>query len=278
MEEIKIGDVTDRDIDDLCRICVPSEQRDDPTSIKGMEEKRKWAMEMLQRWGSLAKMAYKGPVPVGQVQYRPLPLRRIVYIYCIYVPEKGHWRQGIATKLLDNLLEEMKKPRVWFDHQPALALVTKTFPGEKPGQYPARSFFAQKGFRQAGENPDFLYYPLTEGFSLAAEEEEEIIREVFSEGERIEYIPQEEDRGKAVLIYGPSFCPFSYPFLKKAETHIQEVAPDIPIRWISETEDPAEMKKRGGFKGCVVNARPIKSFVLDKENFQKEVTEALKMS
>jgi hypothetical protein len=81
-----------------------------------------------------------------------------------------------------------------------------------------------------------------------------------------------------VIIYGPSFCLFSYVFLKKAERAIKEVAPKIPIRWIDKSKEPEEVRKRGDVEGCFVNARSIKSSVLDKENFRKEVIRALEGS
>ncbi|MEW6455575.1 MAG: GNAT family N-acetyltransferase [Acidobacteriota bacterium] len=275
MEKIRIKNVTEENIDDLCQICIPSEKREDPAFIKGMEEKRKWAMEMLQMWSSFAKLAYRESTPVGLIQYKPVPPERIIYIYCIYVPEKENWRKEVATKLLSSLIEDMKKPRVWFDNKFPLALVTQTFAGEKPGQYSARLFFTKKGFKQVGDDPDFLYYPLKKGFiyqPVKGRRDPVYITETQkTEG----YIPQEEDKGKVLLIYGPSFCPFSYSFLKKAEQEIKEVAQGIPMRWISKSEEPEEVKKRGNVEGCFVNAKPIKSFVFDKENFQKEVSEAL---
>jgi hypothetical protein len=188
----------------------------------------------------------------------------VVYIYCIFVPEDNHLQKGIATKLFSSLKADMKKPKIWFDNKPALALVTRTFAGEKPGQFSARLFFKKMGFKQVGEDPDFLYYPLEEGFIYQLSEKEN------------EYIPQEEDKGKALLICGPSYCPFTYAFQKKAEKTIKEIAPGIPIRWIDSSQEPDEVRKRGNIEGCVVNTKPIKSFVLDRVDFKKEVIEALK--
>ena len=75
----------------------------------------------------------------------------------------------------------------------------------------------------------------------------------------------------------PSHCPFSYVFLKNAEQIIKEIAPGISIRRIDSSIESDEARKRGNIKGCIVNTKPIKLFVLDKEDFQKEVTEALKL-
>jgi len=166
---------------------------------------------------------------------------------------------------LSSLVAEIRAPKCWFGNETALALVTKTFPGEQQGQYPARLFFKNMGFKQVGENPDFLYFPLREGFIYQTAEEEQS-----------EYIPQEEDKGKVLMVYGPSSCPFSYVFLKKAEQAIEEIAPSIPIKWMNSVEVPDEVKKRGNVEGCIVNGRYIRSFVLEREAFQKEVMEALR--
>ncbi len=265
MEEIRVEEVRRENVEELAWFCIFPDWRENPAFIKGVEEKRKWAEEVLQKRGKFAKFAFIGTSPVGHIHYHPIPEEKVVFIDCIYVPEEKHWRKGIARKLLTHLMKEMKKPQVWFDGQPASALVTRTFPGERQSQYPARLFFSDMGFKPVGEDPDFLFYPLEEGFIYQPTPEK-----------AAEYIPQEEDKEKAVIIYGPSFCPFSYVFLKKAEEVIKEVVPDIPVRWISKTEEPEEVKKRGDFEGCIVNAKPIQAFVLDTENFQKEVTEALR--
>lgn len=89
------------------------------------------------------------------------------------------------------------------------------------------------------------------------------------------YFPQEEDEGKAVIFFDP-FCPHAVFFSKKMEEAIKEIAPDLPIRIINEYEEPEEAKKRGTVYQCIVNAMPIESFVLDKENFRKEVMRALR--
>ena len=265
MEKFRIEDITKENIKDLCLICIPPEKIDHPAFITGMEEKRKWAMEMLRKWGTFAKLSYRESTVVGLIQYKPVPRERVIYIYCIFVPEKDQWQKGIATQLLSNLIADMKKPKLWFDNKPALALVTRTFAGEKPGQFSARLFFKRMGFKQVGEDPDFLYYPLEEGFIYQPVKEK-----------RAEYIPQEEDKDKVLLVHGPSYCPFSYFFLKMTEQTIKEIAPGISTRWIDSSQEPEEVRKRGNIEGCVVNTKPIKSFVLDKKDFQKEVTEALK--
>lgn len=264
MDEIRIVNVEEGHIEDLCRLCVPPEKRDEPEFVRGMEEKGKWAATMLHEWGSFAKLAYRGPTPIGLIQYGPISQERVVSIFCIYVPDREDWRRGAASKLLASLVEEMREAKDWFGGHPASALVTRTFPGEKPDQYPARSFFLRKGFQQVGDESDLLEFPLMEGSTYQAVAEEED-----------RYIPQEEDEGVAVIVHGPTFCPYSYIFFKRAERLIKEVAPGVKIRWIDSSVEPEEAEKRGLKEGCVVNAEHIKAFVFQEEDFKAEVSLAL---
>lgn len=228
-----------------------------------MEQKRLWAMEMHKKWGTFAKLVFVQDNAAGLIHYEPIAEERVFLIHCIYIPDVEYWQKGIASQLLSSLVDGAKGRKSWMEGNPAMGFVTRTFHGEKPEQYPARDFFIKKSFKQMEENPDFLYYPLQSGFTY---------QPIIKKGE---YIPQEDDWGKALIIYGPSYCPFSYAFLKMTERAISEIAPRTAIRWINKIEEPGEFKKRGGFEGCIVNGRSIKTFVLDKENFKKEVKQAI---
>jgi len=261
---IKIVECREETLDDLCKLCVPSEKWDDPAFLTGIDLKRTWGREKLNKWGTCAKLAYKGSTPVGLLQYEPFLDEQVINIHCIYVPNMSHSRQGIATELLSHLIEEAKRPQPWFSGRAALALCTKTFPGERPGLYPARAFFRERGFQTVEDNPDLLYYPLQPHFVYQLKAE--------AEGK---YILQVEDRGKAILIYGPSFCPFSYPFLKMAEELIHEIDPQIPVQWINWLKEPKAVAKRGGFTGCIVNGKVIEAYVLETDCFKRAVTDAI---
>jgi hypothetical protein len=155
----------------------------------------------------------------------------------------------------------------WFDGKRPVALVTTTFRGGAGEQYTAREFFTREGFRQIGKDPDHLYYLLQPGFAYNPIPRKEV-----------PYVPQNEDKGKVVIISGPDHCPATYPyFLKRMEKYIREIAPGVSIRWIDSSEEPGEVKKRAVSVGdCTVNARLIKSCVLDKDRFQEEVQTALR--
>jgi len=266
-DKIIIKDVAKGNILDLCLVCVPPEKSNDMDWQKGVEEKRLWAIDILQKWGLIAKIAYYDDSLAGMIQYRPVPEEKIVSIDCIYVSQKEHWQKGIGTRLLENLIEEMKKPQKWFKNQPASALVVRTFPGESEGQISAQEFFARKGFKQVGKSKSFLYYPIKENFVYQPVEKESPA-----------YVSQSEDKGKVLIFCGPNKCPAAYPFfLKRMEKYIREIDHTIPIIYVDISREPEKTQTRNaGYGDCIVNARFINAFVLDKENFQREVKEAIR--
>jgi len=266
MDETSVVDVSESNLDDLCRVCVPAGKMQDPDWARGVAEKKAWAAEMLDRWGSFAKIAYLDDDPVGMIQYRPVLEERVVAIDCIYVPPGKSMRKGVASRLFASLMADVNRPMIWFDNRPPLALVVNTFEGGSHDQYTAREFFTRKGFIQIGRDPDDLVYPLETGYVYQHVEEKVAV-----------YVPQEEDRGRAILVCGPNMCPATYPFFsKKMERYIQQVCPEVPIAWLDAAREPEEARKRRVGPGdCIVNARRIDTCVLDKEGFQREVKAAL---
>ena len=267
MGRVDIKDVTEENAGDLARVCVPSHRLHDPDFVEGMEEKKKWSLEMLAKWGPFARLAYGDGAPVGMIQYRPVPDERVITIDCIYVPPGSWLCRGVGSLLFASLIEYVNKPMAWFDNRPPLALVVNTFEGGGHDQYTARQFFTGKGFKKIGEDPDYLYYAFQAGFVYRPPDKKDA-----------GYIPQDDDKAKVLIIRGPNGCPFTYPsFSRRMERYIGEIAPEVPIRWIDSSDEPEELAKRNVRVGdCIVNARPVRSFVLDKKAFQKEVRELLK--
>lgn len=260
MEKLEIRDVNKENIEDLIDLCVPPNKESDSLFTQGKRLKKKWGDCVIERYGSIAKLAYLNSKPVGMIQYLPRPEGELVAIRCIFVPNKKDRRKGIGRSLLEALLEDMKNPKPYFENNPPSALVVYAF--EVWGLYPQHEFLRKMGFRKVKEDDSFLlYYPVKHGF-------------VYSPPQR-EFIPQEEDKGKALIFFDPS-CPFCIYFSKGMKESIEEVAPKIRIRMINEFEEVEEVKKRGKVPPCVVNKKPIESFFMDKDNFQKEVKEALK--
>lgn len=259
MEKLEIRDVNLDSIDDLINLCVPTDKKDDPLFAESMSAKKKWATQVIKRYGSVAKLAYLNSKPVGLIQYQPNPEERLVEIDCIFVPEEKNLKKGIGKSLLKALIEDMREPKPIFNDSTPLALVTWAF--EVPGRYPQNRFYQKMKFRRVKkDNPFLLYYPLKKEYVYRPKEEM--------------FIPQKEDSGKALIFYDPS-CPFSIIFSEKMKELIGEVAPNIQVRMINKFEESDEVEKRGKVPACTVNGKPIETFFMDKENFQKEVKEAL---
>jgi len=261
MEGWDIRDVTGDNIEDLINLCVPVDRRENTLFIEGAELKRRWAAQMCDRYGTIAKIAYVDSKPAGLIQYSPNVEERVIEISCIFIPDKALSHRGIGRALLASLIEDMRQEQPCLNSAHPLALVTWAF--EVVGWYSQSDFLRKMGFRQIAEDPLHLYYPLKEGFVYVPR--------------RMGYIPQEGDAGRILLFFTPS-CPFCIPFLEGAKAAIKEVAPDVPLRAINQFEEQEEVKERGKIPFCAVNRKPIQSFFLDKDNFQKEIKEALDTS
>lgn len=260
VKKLVVKDVTRENVDEMVRICVPPDKREHPLFREGMQIMKRWAFGVIEDYASLGKLAYMDSDPVGMIQWLPNPEERLVEIACIFVRQKENLRKGVGRALLRALIDDMGEPKSYFGDDAPLALVTKAF--EVWGTYPQHEFYEKMGFMRAkADDPFLLYYPIKEGYAYVPKEES--------------FNPQKEDEGKALIFYKPS-CPFSIYFSEMIKESIKEVAPDIPIRMVNRFEEAAEVRTRGSAPVCVVNKKPIQSFVFDKTGFQKEVKEALK--
>ena len=124
MVNIEIRDVDRESIDQLINLCVPLDKKDDPLFIEGVKVKRRWAVKVLEKYGSIAKLAYLNSKPVGLIQYQPKVEEKLVEVTCIFVPEEEYLRKGIGKSLLNALIEEAKKPKPFFGNDVPFALVT----------------------------------------------------------------------------------------------------------------------------------------------------------
>jgi GNAT superfamily N-acetyltransferase len=259
LEFCKIREVEPEEVDSLIYLCIPQERRNVPTFVEGASIKRAWAKKSFQMFGGIAKMAYVDSKPVGLIQYQPKPEERLLEITCIFFPEAKNHRRGIGKALLNALIKDMEKPKPYFGNMPPLALVTWAF--SIPGYYPQNMFYLKMGFKKAVESdPNLLYYPFKEG--------------CVYQPKTGRFIPQAEDKGKALIFYDPS-RPFCMYFAEQIKASIGEVAPSLPVRMINMFEEREEIQKRGQVPYCAVNGKPATAFFMDKENFQKEVKAVL---
>ncbi len=189
------------------------------------------------------------------IKYEPVPDKKIIEINCIFVPEKEFQRKGVAKNIFKSFFEEVNRPQKYFNNEPPDEIVVYAF--QVPGWYPQHLFFEKIGFKRVYEdNPYLMYYLLKEDF--------------IYEHEKKTYKPVSEDKGKAIIFYNPS-CPWSVHFSELMKAKIKEALPDIPVLMYNRFEDKEEVIKRINPPDCIVNAKEINTFILDEENFKKEV-------
>ena len=261
--KIKIENLEKGNIEDLLYVCS-CKRLNDPIHRKGMDLKRSWLHRMLDKYGSVAKIAYYDDKPVAQTLYYPEtadPTKTagredVLTFMCVYNPAPEVQKLGIGTKLLQRVIEDAKLGKTCLGNRRCRFIVAKAF---NTGELLSLSeFFKRNGFLQAPEE-GVLYLPI-EGEYVSA----------LPVGE---YEPLQEDLGRAVVFYSP-VCQFSHQFATKTAELIKEVAPAISIELIDPWERPEESIKR---KNCdpIVNARHIKTFFMDTERFKEEVKRAI---
>ncbi len=266
MGEIQICDPAGNNLSDLAGLCLPTEGKTNPVLEKGRKEKETWSREMIKKGVPFAKLGYLQRELAGVINFEPIPEEEAANIRCIFVPQEKHQKRGVATRLLEAVIDDMKKPQAWNLNRPAKTLRTYAFSTGNPSFLPQEGFYRRRNFRQIGADPLAFYLPLEEGY----------IHEPGLRQPGPSYIFQEEDRGTALILHGPSFCPWDYSFNLKAEQSLREIAPALTIRWIDQNREPEEIAKRGGYLGIVVNGQPILSLVLFREEFRKEVEKTFK--
>jgi len=263
LEKIRIENLQESNIEDLIYVCS-SKRLNDPIHQQGIKLKRQWLREMLRKYGSFAKIAYHKNKPVAQILYYPeeaditraFKRKDVIVINCVYNPTAEAQKLGIGTKLLQSVIQDAKQRRTCLGNRPCKFILAKAF---NTGELlPLPEFYKKNGFLQTPEG-DLLYLLIEGGYEPAPP--------VGG------YEPLPEDRNRAVIFYGP-VCQFGYPFAKRIEELIEEVAPRIKIEMINEWEKPEESMKRKNW-WLIVNAKPIQTFFMETEKFKEEIRQAV---
>lgn len=262
MHSVKIENLQESNIDDLIYVCS-SKRLGDPIHEEGVTLKKRWLREMLAKHGSCAKIAYHNGKPAAQILYYPeeadvtKPHRRenVLVINCIYNPTPEAQKLGIGTKLLKSVIQDAKDRSTCLGKKPCKFILAKAF---NTGEFLSMpEFYRKNGFLPAPEGGR-MYLPIEGSYES-----------ITSIGE---YEPLDEDKNKAVIFYTP-VCQFGYPFAVKIKGLVEEAAPNIKIEMINEWGKPEEAIKRKNW-WLIVNAKPIKTFFMEKEKFQKEIRQA----
>ncbi|MEM3616835.1 MAG: GNAT family N-acetyltransferase [Candidatus Bathyarchaeia archaeon] len=259
--KIKIENLQDSNIDDVIRVCS-SKRLDDPVHQEGVRLKRLWLKEMLDHYGSCAKIAYHNDKPAAQILYYPetadkakaFKRESVLVINCIYNPTPEARRLGLGKMLLQGVIKDVKERKSCLGDKPCRFILANAF---NTGELlPMPDFYRKYGFIPTGEG-SAMYFPMEGEYEPVP---------------KAKYEPLEEDAGKAVIFYGQK-CQFSYSFAKRVEAMIRETLPNIKIEMINEWEKPEESMKRGNW-WLVVNAKAIHTFFMDADRFKAEIRQA----
>ena len=262
--KLRILDVTENNLNDFIKICTPT--IDNKAIEIGIKEKIKWCIEILNKYHFIGKIAYIKDKPIAQIQYYPdeadpLGQKRsdIIVLHCIYNPNPKYQKKGIATKLVQSLITDLKRNNKY------RFIASYAF---ETGEYLSQhKFLTQIGFKPL--NKEDVYYSLR-GEELKNYRPFSIWRET-----REEYIPLQEDKGKAIIFYTPT-CQVGYVFAYRTAQKLREIKPDISIKLVNYWRNPEELAKRGK-NWMIVNAKPIYSNpYTEPAKFKKEIKQALK--
>jgi len=260
---VRVEDLSEGNVDDLISICS-SKLLEDPVHSVGVSLKRAWLLRMLREYGPCAKLAYYRGRPAAQVLYYPEEAdptvaagrKGVLVVNCVYNPVAEAQRLGIASMLLEMVVEEARRGISCLRGEPCRFILAKAFTTGLFLSLP--EFYRRCGFKPVPGSGGRLFY-------LPVAGEYEPLPPAGG------YRPLPEDRGRALVFYSP-VCQFSYSFAVEAARVVREVAPELEVELLNMWESPQEFLKRGGC-GLVVNAKPVRSFVMDKE-FREEVKRA----
>lgn len=258
---LSIRDITEDTILDAFRVCSFN-KLDDPLQKEGMRLKEEWLRGMLKDFGACTKIAYVEERPVAQILYLPeeavpfipQPRERVVLLNCVYNPFAEFKRKGVATALMEALIDECRMGLPILEGQACKFVVAKPF--EAREGFSMADFYRRFGFREGS-------------FEMHLE-----IAGVYEAREPGRYVPIMEDEGRVVVFFDV-MCEWGFSHASRVEQVINEVAPDVDVELINPWERPEEYLKRGNH-WLVVNAKPIKSYVTQGQKFRDEVLEALK--
>ena len=260
MSQVIVEDLDKENIDDVFKVCSYG-RLDDPLQRRGIEIKRRWLLGMLEEFGPCTKIAYLDGRPVAQLLFyteeaTPFianPRRDVVVLHCVFNPFPEARGKGAGAALIHSLVDQCRRGPPFLHGRPCRFIIAKPF--------------------QSGEGVSLAKFYSSNGFKEGQREMFLEITAPYEPRETPEYQPLPEDRGRAV-IFTDALCEWSYRFAAQVEGFLREIDASLPVETIDRWLRPEEALKRGD-EWLVVNAKPIKSFWTQSEEFRREVEQAL---
>jgi len=263
--KVDFRSLSEENVDDALTACTPEEMLRDSFFREGLDVRRRWLLHLIRTVGPCCKVAYLENAPVGMIQFNPLhripyfvtKRRDALYIHCIFVKKKFRER-GIGFRLLQSLIEEVRKPNPCFEGKPCRVLVTTA---RQRQAFRQPSYFRLKGFSETVGTIDAgLVYSLSEKKS----------------GEGAKTVgsgPLQVEEKDVTIFYDPC-CQWCIYINETTKKLVNEIKPGTLVREFDIWRDSKEALKRGvTSRTTYVNGRPI--HYKTTEQFREEVRRAL---
>jgi GNAT superfamily N-acetyltransferase len=271
MQDIKVLPITMETVECASYVCSDPDDVGLEIADKGCNLKTQWAEDEIKKGFVPGFVAWFHGKPAGVFNLEHRKEDRLISIKCVWVPRKDHWDKGIASHILEKLIH-YAKTTTCFDGMNAKAIIVFPFDGGFPEQKKWHEFMTRKGFVATPEDSCMLYYPIEPGFIYNKNPEKDGFFEDYSGRE---YILQEEDKNKVLVIEEPDICPYYHVFFAKTAAKILELKPEMEIIFLNSIINKDEVEKRGRFRGMVVKGKKIVTPSYHYGKFMEEVKAAL---
>jgi len=127
-----------------------------------VQKTKQWIRNVLKQFGPCVKVAYVNGKPAGMVQYAPMDIfphvkkpeaHETIIVHCIYVPDQKFQGKGIAKSLMENLIQDFKKPHPYLGNQKFKRIVALAG-RNRPGPAGPVEFFHKIGFKDVEQVTD----------------------------------------------------------------------------------------------------------------------------
>lgn len=114
-----------------------------------------WLRKVNSKFGSCVKVAYVDNKPVAMVQYAPIDIfphviqpnaHKTILIHCIYIANKKYVGKGIGRKLIEALINDLRKPHLYLNGEKFEKIEAIAGKG-RPGPAGPVEFFTKLGFK-----------------------------------------------------------------------------------------------------------------------------------
>lgn len=133
------------------------------TTEKTIAITKDWLRKVCSEFGPCVKVAYVDNKPVAMIQYAPMDIfphvnkldaHKTILVHCVYIADKKYSRKGIGRRLMEALIDDLRKPHPYLSGGRFEKIEAVGGKGRAGPAGPAE-FFTKVGFKvvkQLGKN------------------------------------------------------------------------------------------------------------------------------